>query len=72
MLVLVSSRAEVPPPRAPRCNASASVTATAGRVSVTRLAWSSAVEHFGSECEIRSCKGLGDVSFTSEAVFTVT
>lgn len=48
-------------PCAPRCNVSASVTATAGRVSVTRLAWSIAVENFGSEYEICSCKELGDL-----------
>lgn len=55
-------------PCAPRCNVSASVTATAGRVSVTRLMLGIASERFGIKNLI--CKELGDKY--AEVMFTFT
>lgn len=55
-------------PCAPRCNVSASVTATAGRVSVTRLMLGIASEKFGIKNLI--CKELGDKY--AEVMFTFT
>lgn len=53
-------------PCAPRCNVSASVTATAGRVSVSRLMLGIESEKFGFKNLI--CKELGDKY--AEVMFT--